>query len=224
MKPVIFLAEDDKNILQVITEYFIYSGYTIVSETDGSSAISSIDRRPEISLFVLDIMLPGKNGHEILAHIRSSASHREKPVIMLTALSDEATQLECFDNLADDYVTKPFSPKILVRRAAALLRRNESPRSVLVFEDFTLDHERYEVRKNHEEITLTLREFELFSALITHAGKVLSRQQLLNMAWGYDYFGDERIVDVHIKNLRKKLGGNYIATVKGVGYKLTDKT
>lgn len=220
MPQTILVVEDDKHINEVVTEYMKESGYVALSSLDGSEALDILTQNQSIDLFILDIMLPGVNGLELLNTIRGSEYHKEKPVIMLTALGDEATQLLSFDALADDYVTKPFSPRVLVKRAEALIRRSGMEEKTLRYGNIVMDYERYEVLESGERVKLTLREFELLGILMGNTEKVLNRQQLLNRAWGYDYFGDERIVDVHIKNLRRKLKSNVIHTVKGVGYKL----
>lgn len=220
MPQTVLVVEDDKHINEVVTEYMKESGYIVLSSLNGGEALDILTRNQGIDLFILDIMLPGVNGLELLNTIRGSEYHKEKPVIMLTALGDEATQLLSFDALADDYVTKPFSPRILVKRAEALIRRAGVEEKTLRYEDIVMDYERYEVLESGEKVKLTRREFELLGILMSNTEKVLNRQQLLNRAWGYDYFGDERIVDVHIKNLRRKFKNNIIHTVKGVGYKL----
>lgn len=220
MSKTILVVEDDKDINEVVSEYMKDAGYIVISCTSGSEAQSVLSQNQLIDLFILDIMLPSVNGLELLRQIRSTEFHKEKPVLMLTALGDEATQILSFDELADDYVVKPFSPKVLVKRVEKLLRRTENSHKRLQCGNLVLDHDSFEVYDNQENIRLTFREFELLSTLMNNAGKVLNRQQLLNYAWGYEYFGDERIVDVHIKNLRKKLKTEAIVTVKGVGYKL----
>lgn len=220
MPQTVLVVEDDKHINEVVTEYMKESGFIALSSLDGVEALDILTRNQGIDLFILDIMLPGVNGLELLNAVRSSEHHKEKPVIMLTALGDEATQLLSFDALADDYVTKPFSPRVLVKRAEALMRRSGTEEKMLRYGNIVMDYERYEVMESGERVKLTLREFELLGILMSNTEKVLNRQQLLNRAWGYDYFGDERIVDVHIKNLRRKLKSNVIHTVKGVGYKL----
>ena len=220
MAYTVLIVEDDPNINEVITEYMKEAGYIVISAVDGKLAETIINTRANIDLFILDIMLPGVSGLELLRIIRKSSIHNLKPVVVLTAIDDETTQILSFDEMADDYMTKPFSPRILVKRAEALMRRTGVEKAFLEKGSLIIDFERYEVFENGEKLMLTLREFELFGVLMNNAGKVLSRQQLLNHAWGYDYFGDERIVDVHIKNLRKKLASNPIITVKGVGYKL----
>lgn len=220
MAQTILVVEDDHHINQVVSEYLKEAGYIVLSAFGGGSAAHMLAHDKEISLFVLDIMLPEISGLELLGAIRRDDSHREKPVVMLTALGDEATQLLSFEELADDYITKPFSPKILVKRVEALLRRSGSAGNILQCGEITVDNDSYEAWETGRKLKLTLREFELLRALAVNARKVLTRQQLLNYAWGYDYFGDERIVDVHIKNLRKKLRTDCISTIKGVGYKL----
>lgn len=220
MSQIILVVEDDKDINEVVTEYMKDAGFIVLSCNNGRDALTAINHNKSISLFILDIMLPEVNGLELLKLIRSVEFHQDKPIVMLTALDDEATQLLSFDELADDYVIKPFSPKVLVKRVEKLLRRQGDDSKKLQCGNLILDYDSFEVFDQQEKIALTYREFELLGSLMNNAGKVLSRQQLLNYAWGYDYFGDERIVDVHIKNLRKKLRSQAIITVKGVGYKL----
>jgi len=220
MPQTILVVEDDKDINEVVCEYMKDAGYIVISCVSGDAARSVISRNSDIDLFILDIMLPGVSGLELLKQIRTGENHREKPVLMLTALDDEATQILSFDELADDYVVKPFSPKVLVKRVETLFRFRQQDNKRVQCGDIVLDYESFEVFDRQERIGLTYREFELLGTLMNNAGKVLNRQQLLNHAWGYEYFGDERIVDVHIKNLRKKLKSEVIVTVKGVGYKL----
>ena len=218
MQQTILVVEDDAHINEVVTEYMKEAGYLVISVVDGQDALNAIESSGSVDLFVLDIMLPNVSGLKLLEAIRQSDHHKETPVIMLTALSDEQTQLLSFDALADDYVTKPFSPKILVKRAGALLRRQGCGEAIS-HGDITICYDSYEVTQGGESVKLTRREFEMLGVFMANAGKVLTRQQLLDQAWGYDYFGDDRIVDVHIKNLRRKLVGEVIHTIKGVGYK-----
>lgn len=220
MSQTILVVEDDKDINEVVTEYMKDAGFIVLSCHNGGDAQFIINQNQNIDLFILDIMLPVLNGLELLKLIRSSEYHREKLVVMLTALDDEATQILSFDELADDYVVKPFSSKVLVKRIEKLMRRQGLGHKKLQCGEIIIDYESFEVFDQQESIKLTFREFELLGSLMNNAGKVLNRQQLLNHAWGYEYFGDERIVDVHIKNLRKKLKSEAIITVKGVGYKL----
>lgn len=222
MSTKVLVVEDDRHINEVVVEYLKDSGYIVRSAQDGKEALCMLSQFRDIGLFVLDIMLPELNGLELLDIIRKHEAYKEKPVVMLTALGDEATQLLSFEALADDYIVKPFSPKVLVKRVEALLRRSGEKQSTLDCGGIRLDYETFEVYDRGERIYLTLREFELMGTMLRNAGKVLNRQQLLNHAWGYEYFGDERIVDVHIKNIRKKLRSNVITTIKGVGYKLEE--
>jgi len=224
MPQTILVVEDDKDINEVVTEYMKDAGYMVISCSDGMTAQTVISRNRTIDLFILDIMLPSVSGLELLRQIRLDEHYREKPVLMLTALDDEATQILSFDELADDYVVKPFSPRVLVKRVETIFRFRKGGVKRLQCGNIVLDYDRFEVFDRQEKIKLTYREFELLGTLMNNAGKVLSRQQLLNHAWGYEYFGDERIVDVHIKNLRKKLNSEAIVTVKGVGYKLEGGT
>jgi len=214
------VVEDDKNINEVVCEYMKDAGYAVVSYSDGGAALSGFAGEPDVTLFIFDIMLPGASGFELLREVRASAVHRAKPVIILTALGDETTQIMSFDALADDFVAKPFSPKVLVKRVNALLRRGAGDTAKLSYEGVEIDFDRYEVTDQGAPVYLTVREIELLAALMRNSGMVMSRQQLLDNAWGHDYFGDERIVDAHIKNLRKKLTSGIIQTVKGIGYKL----
>lgn len=220
MPQTILVVEDDKDINEVVTEYMKDAGYIVLSCDNGMDARTLLYQNKEIDLFILDIMLPGIDGLQLLGQIRILEHHREKLVVMLTALDDEATQLLSFDELADDYVVKPFSPKVLVKRIEKLLRRQGTYSKKMRCGELELDYDSFEAFDHGQKLSLTYREFELLGSLMNNAGKVLNRQQLLNHAWGYEYFGDERIVDVHIKNLRKKLTGDVIITVKGVGYKL----
>ncbi len=220
MGSTILVVEDDLNINETVSEYLKEAGFFVVSSVDGTKAEEIIQSNFDVDLFILDIMLPGRSGLELLKFIRNMDEQKEKPVMMLTAIGDEMTQLLSFDSLADDYVTKPFSPNVLVKRVNTLLRRSRHTARIMQCGNLVIDLDGYEVLESGHRVNLTLREFELLNVLMSNAGKVLSRQQLLNHAWGYDYFGDDRIVDVHIKNLRKKLNSNVIATIKGVGYKL----
>ncbi len=216
----IFVAEDDKNIREVVTEYLKEAGYLVITAENGKKAYEIIKREDNIALYILDIMLPDITGLELLKIIRKNIN---TPILMLTALDDEHTQYISFDAKADDYVIKPFSPKLLVKRVEALLRRTGQTGNSVQAGPVYIDLDRYAAFEDGEKVILTLKELELLKVLINNRGKVLSRQQLLNLVWGYDYFGDERIVDVHIKNVRKKFKADIIVTVKGVGYKIKER-
>ncbi|MDR3295374.1 MAG: response regulator transcription factor [Clostridiales Family XIII bacterium] len=216
---MIIVVEDDVHINQVVCEYLRDSGFEVASFADGGKAKEFIEGGSPADLFVFDIMLPRVTGLELLQLVRKSETHAQTPVVMLTALNDEDTQLASFEYLAHDYITKPFSPKILVKRVQALLRRPGMTSAALQLGGVEMDLARYAVSDRGESIKLTLKEFELLKTFMEHRQIVFSRQKLLDLVWGYDYFGDDRIVDAHIKNLRKKLKSDIIKTVKGVGYK-----
>ena len=214
----ILVVEDDKHINEIVTEYLKADGYKVISASCGRQAEDLLKSGVPADLFILDIMLPHVTGLALLKKLRSDSRHNQTPAIMLTAVSDEYTELLSFEELADDYVTKPFSPKLLVKRVQALLRRvNQSP--VAKKSGIYIDEDSYRAFEDEEPVKLTLREYELLKLFLQNPGRVLNRQQLLDAVWGYDYYGDERVVDVHIKNLRKKLVRQIIVTVKGVGYR-----
>ncbi|MCL2839912.1 MAG: response regulator transcription factor [Defluviitaleaceae bacterium] len=215
----IMVVEDDKHINEVVTEYLKEAGYHVLSINDGKAAQEILEKGIDVDLFILDIMLPNVTGLALLSMIRDSNRYTDISVVMLTAVVDEYTQLLSFEELADDYVTKPFSPKILVKRVQALLRR-KSRISPVPKGGVYIDTDSYLAYENGNPIKLTLREFELLKLFAQNPKLVFTRQQLLDAVWGYDYFGDERIVDAHIKNLRKKFSEQVIVTVKGVGYRL----
>ena len=212
----ILVVEDDSNTNQVICEFLKDSGYKVTPAYDGEIAIDYFYEK-RYDLVILDIMLPRKTGMEVLAEIRKVSN---TPVIMLTALADEYVQVKSFDLQADEYVTKPFSPIVLVKRVAALLRRsNPIDNTTVSFEDITADFSSYTVTKNGEQLSLTTKEIEILKFLIKNQGIVLSRNQILDSVWSFDSDISDRIVDTHIKNLRKKLDCHSIQTVKGIGYK-----
>lgn len=192
------------------------AGYAVTGAYDGDEAIT-LFYKGRFDLVVLDIMLPKKNGMEVLQEIRTLS---DIPIIMLTALGDEYTQIKSFDLQADEYVTKPFSPIVLVKRVSALLHRSHPiNKTIVCFEDILADFSAYSVTKNGESILLTTKEFEILKVLIENQGIVLSRMQILDAVWGFDSDISDRIVDTHIKNLRKKLDCTSIHTVKGIGYR-----
>ncbi|HCT90429.1 MAG TPA: DNA-binding response regulator [Lachnospiraceae bacterium] len=212
----ILVVEDDRNTRQVICEFLKEAGYAVADACDGEEAIA-LFYEGRFDLVVLDIMLPKKNGMEVLREIRSLSN---TPVIMLTALADEYTQIKSFDLQADEYVTKPFSPIVLVKRVSALLRRSHPINKTTVsFEDISVDFSAYSVTKKGAPVSLTTKEIEILKVLIENQGNVLSRLQILDAVWSLDSDISDRIVDTHIKNLRKKLDCHSIRTVKGVGYK-----
>ncbi|MDR2532121.1 MAG: response regulator transcription factor [Oscillospiraceae bacterium] len=212
----ILIVEDDKNTNQVITEFLKEAGYNVLSVFDGTEAMT-VFYENKVALAVLDIMLPKQNGIEVLKYIRSLSNI---PVIMLTALGDEYTQIKSFDLQADEYVTKPFSPIVLVKRIEALLKRvNPINNTILSIGDVVIDFSAYTVMKDNMPLDLTTKEIDIIKYLAENVGKVVSRQQILDAVWGFDTVSSDRTIDTHIKNIRKKLGVECISTVKNVGYK-----
>lgn len=222
MKNNIFVLEDDKHIQKVIYEYLTDAGFITTIASDGIEAKEIIENSQNIDMFILDIMVPHISGVEILSFIRTLDIYKTTPIIMLTAMSDEYTQISCFDKLADDYIIKPFSPKVLVKKVQSMLRRTANTQDILHYGDITINFDSYEVFENNKEIALTSTEFNILSVLLINKGKVLNRLQLITKIKGYDDFVDERVIDAHIKNIRKKLSNNIIITVKGIGYKVID--
>ncbi|MBP5491328.1 MAG: response regulator transcription factor [Clostridiales bacterium] len=212
----ILVVEDDISTNRVICEVMKDQGYHVLSAQDGQEAIEHFEKE-QVSLVILDIMLPKKSGLEVLSEIRSI---KDTPVIMLTAMDDEYTQIKSFEKEADEYVTKPFSPIVLGKRAAALLKRTEPlEKSVLAVGDVVVDFGSYTVTRNGETIPFTTRELQILKYLAEHAGMVLTRDQIIDAVWGLDFDHTDRTVDTHIKNIRRKLDCECIVTVKGVGYR-----
>lgn len=214
----ILIVEDDMDIQELLQNFLTEAGYSVTLAGDGVEALTRF-REKEYDLVLLDILLPKIDGYGVCELIRKESA---VPIIMLTALDSEANQIKGFDLHVDDYITKPFSMQILLRKIAAMLRRTAAgaESSQLLYQALTLDLDAYKAYINGNTIDLTQREFELLRELLTHQGKVLTRQMLLNSLWEYDFYGDERVVDTHIKNLRKKLGVDYIETIRGVGYRI----
>ena len=217
---MIYLIEDDDAIRELVVYTLNNSGY----ETKGFAKPSAFwkELKKEIpSLILLDLMLPGLTGIEICRRVRKFSN---VPIIMLTALDDDASQMKGFDAMADDYITKPFSMPVVVKHIEAVLRRTDQSfvpdRHVIRYKEMTLDADSFSVSVGGKNVALTTREFEILKFLLENADRVVTREQLLNSIWGYDYVGDEKIANTHIKNIRKKLGVDYIETIRGVGYKI----
>ena len=224
----ILIVDDEPNILQTVRAYLEREGYAVQSASDGAAALKlAYVFQPD--LIVLDIMLPGIDGLEVLRQLRQTS---DVYVLLLTATADETDKIVGLTVGADDYLTKPFSPRELVARIKAILRRgrgNEPGERVLIVSSLRIDPESRQVWKESQLIDLTTIEFDILHALARHPGRVLSREQLIEQVWGYDYYGDERVVDVHIGRLRKKLDDDAgkpetIVTVRGVGYRLEAST
>ena len=219
----ILVVDDEANIVDLVTLYLEREGFRVDSAFDGATALEMI-RDDEPSLVVLDIMLPEMDGFEVCRQVRATS---EVPIIMLTARDEDIDKIVGLELGADDYLTKPFNPRELVARVKAILRRLErSERSddqPLHIGDVTIDPARREVHIGDEEVTLRTKEFDLLMTFAEHPGIVLTREQLLNLVWGFDFYGQTRTVDVHIAHIRKRLANSkhvQIDTVTGVGYKL----
>lgn len=227
-KPRIVLVEDEEDIAALIKLQAEISGYKLSVEVDGLNGLVAIEReKPDLVL--LDIMLPGQSGLDVCRKMKHNADLKDIPVILISAKSEELDVILGLELGADDYVTKPFSPKILFSRVKAVLRRRAEPereRKQITFGPFTMDLDRYQIKKRDKQIPLTLSEFGILKRLALNAGKVLTRNQLLDDLSNEDAFVVDRNIDVHIAALRKKLGPNFdlIDTVRGVGYSFKDET
>lgn len=216
----ILIVEDDLSIQALLHDFILEAGYVTETANDGVEALTKFSEQ-DFDLVLLDIMLPKIDGYGVCEFIRQKS---DVPIVMLTALDSEQNQIKGFDMAVDDYITKPFSMPVLIRKIAAVLRRssrhNDTP-NILKYKDLTLDMDGYKVYQNEKIIDLTTREFEILRELLTHKGRIFTRQNFLQTLWKYEFFGDERIIDTHIKNLRKKLGAaDYIETIRGVGYRI----
>ena len=216
----ILVVEDDLDIQELLKNFLQEAGYETVLANDGVEAISTFSRF-QFHLVLLDVMLPKIDWFAVCELIRSQS---QVPIIMLTALSSEEEQIRGLDLKVDDYITKPFSMPVLIRKIAAVLRRSSrepgDAHETVAYQNLLLDMDGYTAAVDGKIYELTRREFEVLKELLTNQGRVLTRQNLLDRLWKYDFYGDERVVDTHIKNLRKKLGIDFIQTVRGVGYKV----
>ncbi|MEF9992291.1 MAG: response regulator transcription factor [Romboutsia sp.] len=218
MSKSILVVEDDINIQELIVEFLSAEGYKVDSANDGLEGIQKF-KQNSYDLVVLDVMMPNLDGYSVCKMIRQNS---KVPIIFLTALNEESNQVKAFEMECDDYITKPFSFNLLIKRVEAILRRsvNVVDEKILTFEKIKLDLNTYTANIENQIIELTLKEFNILKALIEKYPQVITREGLLDSIWGYDYYGDTRIVDAHIKNIRKKIQLPYIKTVKGIGYSL----
>ena len=217
MMKQILIVEDEPDIQELLCAYLQDAGYGTAAAGDGVAALELFQSRP-FDLVLLDLMLPKIDGFGVCELIRRQS---QVPILMLTALDGEEEQLRGFRLNIDDYVTKPFSMPVLLEKIRVILRRSggtveDGP---LRYRELSLDLDAREVRLEGRTLELTAREFELLHTFLSAPGRVFTREMLLSKLWGYDFFGDERVVDSHIKNLRRKLGRDYIETVRGVGYR-----
>ena len=219
----ILVVEDDRNISELIHMYLVKEGFDVRIAADGGKAIEEFQKQVP-DLILLDIMLPGDDGMVLLKKLKSSSKTKDIPVIMVTAKGSEYDKVIGLDSGADDYVTKPFGMMELVSRIKAVLRRSRKTeeKSQIELSGVCMNIKKHDVTVNGKEVALTLKEFELLEKLMLNKGIVLTRDQLLTEIWGYDFDGETRTVDVHVRTLRQKLGekGDLIQTVRGVGYRV----
>ena len=226
-KPLVLCIDDEQNILDLLSFNLEATGYEAVTATDGATGLSLASSRAP-ALILLDLMLPDMDGTEVCRRLKASPTTASIPIIMLTAKDSEVDKILGLELGADDYITKPFSVRELVARVKALLRRAapaESASGMIRIGSLTIDADNYEAFRNGEKLQLTLKEFELLKLLASSPGKVLTRDFLLDRIWGYEFYGETRTVDVHIRHIRQKLGddAHYIETIRGVGYKFNDR-
>lgn len=221
----VLVADDEPKMRRLVCDFLRKFGYETAETEDGDATYTYfINNKDEIALIILDIMMPGLNGWQVCEKIRESS---DVPIIMLTARSEEFDELMGYESGADDYVTKPFSPTVLMKRVEALLRRSGIKASASFHngEELIINHDAHEVRLCGKQIDLTLKEYSILKTLMDNCGKVYSREQLLDCVWGQEYIGDIRTVDSHVARLRTKLGdwgSKHLKTVYGIGYKIED--
>ena len=217
----VLIVDDEKGIREVIKEYCLYEGYHTYEAENGYDAIDTIQKE-EIDVIVLDIMMPKLDGLSTLKEIKKI---KNIPTIMLSARGEEFDKLFGFELGVDDYLTKPFSPKELIARIKVITKRNQQIEDKFIYQDLVVDFKGYTIEIDHQEVKVTPKEFELLTYLIQNKNIAVSREALLSTIWGYDFFGDDRTIDTHIKMLRNNLGKyrNLIVTVRAVGYKFEEE-
>ena len=217
----ILVVDDETRMRKLVGDFLKKSGYQVLEAADGSAALDIFFEQNDIALVILDVMMPKMDGWQVCKEIRQ---YSKVPIIMLTAKSEEADELLGFELGVDEYITKPFSPKILVARVEAILRRTVSsePETVLSAGGICIDQSAHSVTIDGMPIELSYKEFELLTYFMENRGIALSREKILNHVWNYDYYGDARTIDTHVKKLRSKMGekGDLIKTIWGMGYKL----
>lgn len=217
----ILVVDDEIRMRKLLKDFLVKSGYEVLEAEDGEKAVDTFMMEKEIALIILDVMMPKMDGWQVCREIRKCS---KVPIIMLTAKSSEEDELRGFELGVDEYISKPFSPKILVARVEAVLRRSNktAPEEVVHAGKIAIDKSAHQVTVDGQEIELSYKEFELLTYFAENQGIALSREKILNHVWNYDYFGDARTIDTHVKKLRSKLGkevGEYIKTIWGMGYK-----
>ena len=215
----ILVVDDEARMRKLVKDFLTIKGYQVIEAGDGEEAVEIFFQQKDIALILLDVMMPKMDGWEVLKTIRL---HSKVPIIMLTARGEERDELQGFDLGVDEYISKPFSPKILVARVEAILRRsNNTVGEVMNVGGIEINKAAHQVTIDGKPIELSYKEFELLTYFVENQGIALSREKILNNVWNYDYFGDARTIDTHVKKLRSKLGdkGDYIKTIWGMGYK-----
>ena len=219
-KNTILIVDDERRMRKLVKDFLTKANFEVLEAADGEEALAVFGANKDIALILLDVMMPKMDGWDVCKEIRK---YSKVPIVMLTARSDEMDELLGFRLGVDEYITKPFSPKILVARVEAILRRymDKAEDGTIESEGIVLDKEAHIVTVDGNEIDLSYKEFELLSYFMENVGTALPRERILNQVWNYDYFGDARTIDTHVKKLRSKLGekGNRIKTVWGLGYK-----
>ena len=224
MDKTILIVDDESRMRKLIRDFLVKEGYSILEAGDGEEALKVYQENSnKINLILLDVMMPKLDGWSVLRQIRQDS---DVPIIMLTARGEEQDELFGFELGVDEYVSKPFSPKILVARVEAILKRtNQVNKEIKEYAGIEIDKEGRTVKVDGKQVELSLREYELLTYLIDNENIALSRDKILNNVWNYDYYGDSRTIDSHIKKIRHKLGkkGKYIETIRGIGYKFEIK-
>ena len=216
----ILVVDDESRMRKLVRDFLVREDYEVLEAGDGEVALDIFYKEKNIALLILDVMMPKLNGWEVCREIRETS---KVPIIMLTAKGDEEDELTGFDLGVDEYISKPFSPKILVARVGAILRRSGKTEegNILSMGGIVIDRTAHTVTVDGRQIDLSFKEFELLTYFLENEGIALSREKILNHVWNYDYFGDARTIDTHVKKLRAKIGekGEYIKTIWGMGYK-----
>lgn len=215
----ILVVDDEQRMRKLVKDFLTRQNYEVIEASNGEEAVDIFYENKDIALIILDVMMPKMDGWQVCREIRH---YSQVPVIMLTAKADEKDELLGFEIGVDEYISKPFSPKILVARVEAILRRaNALDESVIEAGGITLNQAAHEVKVDGKVVELSFKEFELLTYFVMNRGVALSRERILNNVWNYDYFGDARTIDTHVKKLRSKMGdkGEYIKTIWGMGYK-----
>ena len=219
----IMVVDDDTRIRKLVKDFLEKDHFYVLEASNGEEAMDVFYDNPDIALVLLDVMMPNMDGWQVLREIRETS---KVPIIMLTARADERDELKGFELGVDEYIANPFSPKILMARVEAILRRTKGDEEEVLTEGaISLDKTAHEVRVDGERVDLSYKEFELLAYFMRNKGVALSREKILNSVWNYDYYGDARTIDTHVKKLRAKLGerGDYIQTIWGMGYKFDVK-